>query len=108
MQPHPRVCRSVLLPLVLAACLPRPGAAAEPLPPAAICRLGSPGLRGYEFVMSVAASPDGSQFAFGCWRDVYVIKASTGQQVREFRAHPKGVAGVGFTPDGKALVSGGT
>src|SRR4051812_33739703 len=108
MTPPREACRLLLLPLAFAACLPPPVVAADQaLPPAAVARLGSPGLRGFEFVSSVAVSPDGKLLAFDCWRDVYVVKTATGKQVWELRGHLNGVAGVGFAADGKSLASGG-
>lgn len=62
----------------------------------------------YNWVWSVAFSPDGKTLASGS-RDktIKLWDASTGKEIRTFRGHSNWVWSVAISPDGQTLVSGG-
>ena len=90
--------------------MPRKGvASAEPLPPGAVLRLGSPRLRMAAQVGGLALSPDG-KLLVACSADgmVRIWDTATASEVRFFRAHPWGGKGLAVSPDGKLLAIGST
>ena len=56
---------------------------------------------------AVAFSPDGKTVAWGLW-DRVIVADPAGKELRRLEAKVQSVHGLGFTPDGKTLVSGGT
>jgi WD40 repeat protein len=62
-------------------------------------------------VTAVAISPDGSSFlsAVGIMDNslIRLWDVTTGRSIREFRGHTKWINSLGFSPDGKYIVSGG-
>lgn len=68
-------------------------------------------------VGAMAFSPDGTMLAAGLWtggingvpnpgNDVLLWNAATGKPIRTLKGHSDGIPALGFSPDGKSLVSG--
>lgn len=61
-------------------------------------------------IASIALSSDGSTLAYGSYgeKDVYVVDAATGKEIRRLKGHTTPVTGLAFSPDGSLLASTGT
>ncbi len=79
----------------------------DPLPPGALVRIGTVRFRHEDRVASAAVSPDGKVIASCAGRAVYLWDAATGKELQRLEAHPLGATSIAFSPDGKALASGG-
>jgi WD40 repeat protein len=77
----------------------------DPLPTAAVARLGTVRLRHSGEVGSVAISPDGKLIASSASWDTKVWDAATGQEVERFKGKVH-AAVLAFAPDGKTLLAG--
>jgi WD40 repeat protein len=66
-----------------------------------------PDLPQHDAVAAVAFSPDGTTLAAGAGRAVTLWDPATGNERAILRGHTDSVRGLGFTPDGAALISGG-
>jgi RNA polymerase sigma factor (sigma-70 family) len=82
----------------------------DPLPPAALVRLGTLRFRHRGPVLGVAFSPDGKMLASaGGVGDaaVHLWEARTGREIRELAGDGPAVHGLAFSPDGNLLASAG-
>jgi WD40 repeat protein len=121
---RPSAVRAAFLGLILASYVPVLPAAQEkepprgqepvrldrtgdPLPPAALHRLGTTRLRHGGAVMDLAFSPDGKLLAaVGGSNDIHFWEVPTGKLVCTIPGHKWTVRSVAFSPDGKTLAAG--
>jgi WD40 repeat protein len=79
----------------------------DPLPPAALARLGTYRLRQDGHIASVAFSPDGKAVAStGHGSAIHLWDLATGKELRRFTGHKTSLKSVDFSADGKTLIGG--
>jgi WD40 repeat protein len=80
----------------------------DPLPAAALARLGSARFRTGQPIRSLAVSPDGKQLVAGTVSEVQVFDARTGRRccVLEGPPEARGFISLAFSRDGRSLLSG--
>src|SRR5258708_490637 len=112
--------RGCLVLIAALACVPSPAALAaplqeaartdsygDPLPDAALARIGTTRLRHGGWAIMVACSADGNLLASsGNDNLVRLWDPQTGREVRRLEGHSNWVNTVAFAPDGKTLASG--
>jgi WD40 repeat protein len=83
----------------------------NPLPRGALARMGTLAGRPPGWIASFALSPDGKTLAV-CNNDkkseVYLVSLTTGKVLRVFSGHSHSLTSVGFSADGKSVVSADT
>lgn len=80
----------------------------DPLPEAAIIRLGSIHLRHEGPVTSISLTPNGKTMASVSHDGtIRLWEVATGRKLRQWHAHDQGAFGIAYFPDGTHLVSGG-
>ncbi len=77
----------------------------DPLPPAALARMGTLRFRHETYVNSVAYSPDGKRLASGAWSVIRLWDAATGEEVLSIDSPHRANGGVCFSPDGNIVAT---